>query len=849
MINPFLTIFLWREYAQIHIIQWVTQIPPRVESAGFLMIMGMILKQPDHKPDITPVMFLLLSMTLLGTAVILLPLPLAAREAASNLVSPLLNILGGILLWQAGRSMGGVARMRDAWRVLAVAQVCLAVGDLIWMALEILGLEPFPSIADFFYLVFYPLFFSGILMLTVRKSTGYETARTALDIAVIIISAVIVFSSQLISPMAVAGRGEPILNQVLTIAYPVGDLAMLGGLAILIFNRPKDLLPLPLYTLALSLVVMVGADVIYSAETIEGVYQTGNMVDALWLLAYCLMGASGFLQRYFKSTRQGLFTRVVEYRIEPTLPYLPYIWMVGGYSILLFDYYYPQNIPWHFIAIGVGVMLVLIIARQILTMHENRMLLLEQGEMMDRLIHQSGELENANKKLLMEIGDRKRAEQQLVYDALHDTLTHLPNRTLFADRLERALSYTKRRSEYQFSVLFLDLDNFKVVNDSLGHAVGDLLLKEIAKRLSDCLRNSDTVARLGGDEFVILLENTVGEPAVFAVTERIRASLGQVYLLGGHDVYVTVSIGVVDSIRGYEKPEEVLRDADIAMYHAKARGKSRVETFTPEMHSQAVSRLQLENDLRHAIEYQEFFLAYQPIFRLSPRELIGFEALIRWNHPARGLVMPSDFIPVAEETGLILPIGQWVLYEACGQTRRWRERGGPYRNLNINVNISSRQLNQADFVDQIQQALKLTGLDPHALRLEITETALIEKQSLVNELFGRLKGMGVQLQIDDFGTGYSSLGYLQRFPVNSIKIDRSFTAEMSKSRKGVDLIRAMVTMATDLGMETIAEGVETDDQLVELQGLMCSYGQGYLLARPLTGSAVEEFVERTVRRE
>jgi len=378
-----------------------------------------------------------------------------------------------------------------------------------------------------------------------------------------------------------------------------------------------------------------------------------------------------------------------------------------------------------------------------------------------------------------------------------------------------------------------------VINDSLGHAAGDQLLVSIAGRLRDCLRSSDTVARLGGDEFVLLLENTTDEFGVHRVTRRIEEALRASHNLEGHEVYITASIGIVLSLQGYTNPNDVLRDADIAMYRAKALGKARCEIFNLELRTEAISRLELENDLRRAVERQEFQLYYQPIFSLDPPVLMGFEALIRWNHPERGLLLPGEFIHVAEESGIILQMGEWVLNEACGQMKKWREEFPDQSRLAINVNISGRQFIQPDFVDQIQKTLERVGLDAGALKLEITESVLIDSQARAGEVFTRLCELGVQLQIDDFGTGYSSLGYLQHYPVHTIKIDKSFVQEMGHGKKGTELIRAIVTMARDLGMETIAEGVETRDQLDELKSLSCQYGQGFLLSRPLDRMAAE----------
>jgi diguanylate cyclase (GGDEF)-like protein len=382
-----------------------------------------------------------------------------------------------------------------------------------------------------------------------------------------------------------------------------------------------------------------------------------------------------------------------------------------------------------------------------------------------------------------------------------------------------------------------------VINDSLGHTSGDRLLVALGKRLSECLRVSDTVARLGGDEFVILLGGVSNIESVTLTANRIQHALSQPFCLGDRQVYVTASIGIVLGLHEYKKPEDVLRDADLAMYRAKGTGKNRYEFFVSSMREQAISRLDMENELRSGLKDSQFCLFYQPILSLDSGKLIGFEALIRWNHPARGLLSPADFLPVAEESGLIIPIGYWVLQEACSQVCRWQENFNTEQPLSINVNISLKQFTQADFIPQVQRVLAETGLDPSRLHLEITESVLIDNTASARETFEALNKMGIQLQVDDFGTGYSSLSYLHQFPIHSIKIDRSFIREIVQGEKNHDLVRTMVMMAGNMGMDSIAEGVETDEQMQILKDLGCKYGQGYLIARPMGSEPARAWME------
>lgn len=433
---------------------------------------------------------------------------------------------------------------------------------------------------------------------------------------------------------------------------------------------------------------------------------------------------------------------------------------------------------------------------------------------------------------VQDITDRKRAESQLMHDAFHDCLTGLPNRALFVDHLKMAIERAKRRSQSLFAVLFLDLDRFKIVNDGLGHNVGDKLLIETARRLETCLRPGDTVARLGGDEFTVLLEDLKDHHEAMCIAERIQHELSAPFSFNGQEIFSTVSIGIAYSAVDYEEPEEVLRDADTAMYRAKAAGHARFQVFNQEMHSEARGRLRLETDLRRAVERREFTLVYQPIVSLDDGSLRGFEALLRWQHPELGFISPAKFIPVAEETGLIIDLGQWVLEEACCQMREWLVSNPTAGMLKISVNLSSRQFAQPDLIGQIKKALNETGLDPHYLKLEITESVVMENIDTATNILKEIRALGIDLSIDDFGTGYSSLSYLHRFPINTMKIDRSFVMQMHH-KENAEIVRTIVMLADTLRMDVVAEGIETCDQLQQLKELNCAYGQGYHFSKPV----------------
>ncbi len=464
-----------------------------------------------------------------------------------------------------------------------------------------------------------------------------------------------------------------------------------------------------------------------------------------------------------------------------------------------------------------------------------------------------------------DVTERKLAESQLLHDAFHDALTGLPNRALFMNRLGHTVERAKRHENSIFAVLFVDLDRFKVINDSLGHLSGDRLLITVAERLKHCLRSGDTLSRLGGDEFTILLEDIKDITEATNVAERIQTSLSLPFNLGVHEVFITTSIGIVLSPTGYEQLEDILRDADTAMYRAKASGKACYRVFDKTMHLRAVTLLQLENDLRRAVQSlarlpsyskgnvglgtpeemkQEFQVHYQPIVSLASGKITGFEALLRWQHPSRGLLSPTEFIPIAEETRLIVPLGYWVLRSACYQTRAWQERFPTTPPLTISVNLSSKQFLQPNLIEQIEQILEESGLDACSLRLEITESAIMENSETSATMLLQLRSIGVQIYIDDFGTGYSSLSYLQRFPVNALKIDRSFISRMGVDGEDSAIVQTIVMLANKLGIDVIAEGIETEEQLGQLREICCTQaqGQGYFFSKPLDSQAAETLI-------
>lgn len=443
---------------------------------------------------------------------------------------------------------------------------------------------------------------------------------------------------------------------------------------------------------------------------------------------------------------------------------------------------------------------------------------------------------------MTDITERKYAEEKLLHDAFYDRLTGLPNRALFLDRLRYSLERRKRREDYLFAVLFLDLDRFKDINDSLGHMMGDELLKLAARSLETILRPMDTVARLGGDEFVILLDEISDISDATRVAERVQAQFAASRSLNGYEIFVSASMGIVVSESGYTRPEDMLRDADIAMYRAKALGRARYEVFDPTMRERIMERLSLETDLRQAIEQNQLQIYFQPIVVLRSGRITGFEALVRWHHPTRGLLTPVDFLSIAEDMGLIVAIDRWILRQACLQLREWQ---GIFRNdppLTVSVNISGKHIAQADLLDHIRGVLEETQLPSSSLRLEITEGIIMEFNDATTAAISSLRNMGVQIQIDDFGIGYSSLSYLSHFPIGALKIDKSFVQTMVNGGNDLRIVQAIVMLTHGLGISVIAEGVETEAQVAQLKALGCDYGQGLYVSMPKDSTSIKKLL-------
>ncbi len=780
----------------------------------------------------------------------------AQRSRFSDLNSPVVDLIASISVFLAAwKTARRSRRLAIAWGLLGLAGLLYAIGDATWALLELyLQQSPFPSVADAFYLAYFPVFLVGVVLLLQKPASATQSVNDALDLAVILAAAILGFGNFLIGPILQSSVDLPPLDQMILAAYPVGDLLMLGALMLIIYSEPRPIAPpkygaapdvrqpaIPVFLLGLGMLTMIVADCIYTYQSFLGTYASGGLLDLGWIVANLLIGMAGMAQ--WIGMEPG--NTISDYEPGPGFwdwtararMYFPYVWLAGAFALLIIGAVTPLPMGFISLALGVGLILALVLVRQVITLSENQKLNLQ-------LKDQAVSLESINRELNIEMAERVRIQEKLAFDVLHDQITGLANRRLFLDRLGQAIKRSKRHSGVSFAVLFMDLDQFKVVNDSLGHACGDQLLVSVGKRLEQGLRSGDTVARFGGDEFAILLDDLEDEESASVIAEKVRERIGQPFHIKDRDLHITASIGIVTDLSKYEYAEDLLRDVDLAMYQAKARGKARSMLFRSEMREQAFSRLSMEDGLRHALKNNEFRLFYQPISSLESDEVVGVEALLRWFHPTQGILPPSEFLSVAEESDLMVPIGHWVLHEACRQLKAWQALYPRLERLAVNVNVSNREFGQVDLAEKVAAALQASGLPGSCLRLEITERGIVDNYPIANNTITALHDLGVKVEIDDFGTGYSALAYLQQFPINAIKIDKSFIDEMRRNRKGLGLVRAIVSMARELGMETIAEGIETGEQLSELKGLLCGFGQGYLLSHPLDAEAAGQVLSK-----
>lgn len=711
---------------------------------------------------------------------------------------------------------------RLPWYLFLLAQLLTSFGNAIWSYYEIvLAIEsPFPSLADALYLAGYFPLILGMLLL-VRQRMRQADVGSVIDAMIVTVSVGVLGWVYLMEPH-LRNPTLTLVEQAVSIAYPLMDVFLVATVAhILLSPGPR---PLAYLFLGWSFSLILVSDVAYAIMLLNETYITGSIIDYGWLLAYVCLGAGALHPSMrllseptpapkIKLSRRRLLVLAAVSLLGPTVAAVE---LARGNSV---------SVP---VIVGGSAMLFLL---SLARMHNLFLLLKTTME----------QLENTLSHLRIALRNYQQVEELLSHQAFHDSLTHLPNRVMFKDRLQRALA-SAQRHDRSVAVLFLDVDGFKNVNDRFGHETGDALLILMAQRLQACVRPEDTAARLGGDEFTILLEELTDISGALRVADRIIADLHMPFVIADRTFVVTASIGIAWSATGQEQADELLRQADVAMYRAKAQGKACYALYDPAMNARALERLDVEAALRHALKAQEFEVYYQPKIDLATGQMVSLEALIRWHHPQQGTISPGIFIPIAEETRLILPLGRWVLEQACRQGRAWNDLRQDGLPLTISVNLSACQFQHPGFVEEVRQILHTTQLPAHLLALEITESMIMEKVDEVITTLHELKRLGVQIWIDDFGTGYSSLSYLKSFPVDTLKIDRSFVESLGRAAEDTAIVRAVITLAHTLGMSVIAEGIETFEQATQLRILGCEVGQGYYFARPLPITEAETWV-------
>jgi diguanylate cyclase (GGDEF)-like protein len=705
-------------------------------------------------------------------------------------------------------------RTQRAWLLIALAGAFMAASDGLWFFYEVVrGTENTPVWIDGVALCAFPLWVAGLLHFPSAPRAATERAKYWLDIATVLVGGTTISWYFALRPIAAAYHSS-MGDLMLAMAFPLGDLVVLVTAAAILSRAPAQVSRVPLRLLAVALIGAFVADLIFGNMRLAGTYHTGDAIDWIWLLNGALFALAGWWQAYGAT---GPNTGASGFAPAPRLSLLPYASVAAGFGLLVFVVFVAlpfEAIELRVVVLGALTLTLLVVLRQVLAARDNLRLLAERAAQEERFRH----------------------------EALHDALTGLANRSLLRDRAEHALIRARRQQQLPLALIFLDLDNFKTVNDSLGHATGDALLVEAARRLLACVRATDTVARLGGDEFAILIEDPVETYGCRLITERILATLAHPYIIEGRNIFAAASLGVA-TVGDADTADDLLRNADVAMYMAKSHGKGQCVFFEPEMRTVALERMEIETDLRRAIDAGQFVLHYQPIVILETGEITGVEALVRWQHPRRGLLMPGQFIALAEESGLIVPLGAWVLREACRQARVWHDRFAQREPtsppLAMTVNVSARQLHTPQLVVDVGIALEESRIDPHSLILELTESVLTEQTPTVLATLQALKTLGVRLAIDDFGTGYSSLSYLQRFPIDILKIAKPFVDEVGKETGRQGLAQAIINLGSTLAVRTIAEGIEQPDQRSQLRALGCELGQGYHFSRPVTASEMD----------
>ena len=844
-------------------------------------------------------------------------------------------VAAGACAFTAVRHRG---RTRAAWALMSLSAAAWAAGEVAWSYYELIKGQqvPFPSLADFGYLMAVPFAIAAVLFFPSAPSRAVSLARTILDGLLIAGSLLIISWTTILGAMYRASDGG-LLATLIGLAYPAGDVVIATMVIILAARAPRAT-RLPLFLLAAGLAANLLADSGFAYLTTTNQYGAGNVIDAGWVAGYLLIAIAAL-----RAAATPALSATADARPDRLGLLLPYVPVVAGALVAAIQETQPGELDpvvfWSLLAI-----IVLVIIRQFLTLSDNlalnrqleanaaqltkgqehfrslvqnssdvitligrdgiiryqsasveRILGYTEAELVGKpfgdLVHPEdhtqmlrkieeainivgppiaieGRLRRADESYcpaevtitnLLElpavrglvlntrdVSERKALEDKLTHQAFHDSLTNLPNRAAFRIHLDHAL---QKDTERRIAVLFLDLDDFKTVNDTMGHDVGDQLLAAVGARIASTLRPGDTVARLGGDEFAVLLNNMEDEQIAARVAERITRQLAPPFAIGGKEISMQASIGIAGLVSGQEAAEELIRNADVAMYIAKSKGKARYVEYEASLAKAAVDRMELQHDMEVALQEKQFVLHYQPVVILESGAIHSVEALVRWNHPRRGLLNPADFITIAEQSGMIVELGRWVMQQAARDGRRWQVRypSTPAMAIQVSVNLSGRQLQRSDVIKEVIDAVDAAGLEPQSLILELTESVLMADTEPVARTLQELRSLGFRLALDDFGTGYSSLGHLRDFPVDILKMDGSFVAGIGSGLADGAILRAVIGLANTLGLMTIAEGIERQEQLAALNAMGCHAGQGFFFSKPLDYARMDALLASCVQ--
>lgn len=769
------------------------------------------------------------------------------------------SVTGALFGYAAYRTRQSERSLYAAWRLLALALLLLPLamifamyqGHLQGESVRLSMTAPPLLISNLFFLI-------GLYRIPQVKQTRLQTVRQLMDTATIYVGAFLLLWISWINPLMARGAIDMERFYVLLLSLAV-HLTLILGVTWPLFCAQPIQPRRPLFLLLAAALALFASDLVIAVQEPMTRHQPGGLIDYLRIASLIFACVAAVLQVEAVAT-ESTVTRWQGWRVRYmglVQVALPPILLLVTLAVMLFTHHEFSSGLSYSVTVGIGLMFILVSIRQVLTIWENADLTSAlRKELLERQ-HTQMELQEANetleqhviertKELLLANEQLRENESKLRFDAFHDKLTGLPNRAAFIHHLESALQVSQQDRSYRFAVLFLDFDGFKVVNDSLGHWLGDELLIALAHRLRDEVPIGNLVARLGGDEFLVLLEHFLDDDEPLEIAERIQQKLRRPFEIRDYRLHTSASIGVVLKDEFHTSAGDILRDADIAMYQAKENGKARCVLFDTTMRAQAVARLKLETELRTALSNHELHLAYQPVCNVSDRQVTGFEALARWQHREHGFVSPAEFIPIAEETGLIIPLGEWVLEEACRQLVAWQSHYPQLGDLTISVNISAQQLYQGHLTTVVSRILNEVGLAPNALKLEITESIFMEDVESAIATFTELRKLGVQIQIDDFGTGYSSFNYLHRLPIDTLKIDKSFIDLLHLGGQHVEIVRTIANLAHNLQLSVIAEGVESEAQFTYVRELACEQVQGYLFSKPLLTDAAEHFIRSSL---